>query len=390
MLEKYFVRPGTVDRVRASWIGVEIERYVESLDAQGYSWKSVVRRVPPLVEFGGSPGLVVRALSRICLVMSMRSSPSVSAVLVVVTRGSSRRFAGRLSRCCGWRSRGLSVVVGGIDRGRSPISLSGFMSVRPLSVAPRTIESYEHHLARFESYLDRIGVGVLSELSPAILTAFVAERGAAGLSKAFVRDECGVLRVFLRYTHREGANAADLSGVMDRPQFYRLASIPRPITWEEVGRVLGGVDRRTACGKRDWAIFAVAGDVWAARPRGRRVDAGRHRLEARAPGGPGAQGGALDRVPALSVPSGRHWWTTSATGGRRPPAVACSSGRSRQSSRSPPQPSHLARGTTSTRPVSRCRVPVRTRCGTPACSGSSTPTSRSRRSATSSDTAPRG
>lgn len=52
MLEKYFVRPGTVDRVRASWIGAEIERYVESLDGQGYSWKSIVRRVPLLVEFG--------------------------------------------------------------------------------------------------------------------------------------------------------------------------------------------------------------------------------------------------------------------------------------------------------------------------------------------------
>jgi len=37
MLEKYFVRPGTVDRVRASWIGAEIERYVASLDERGYS-----------------------------------------------------------------------------------------------------------------------------------------------------------------------------------------------------------------------------------------------------------------------------------------------------------------------------------------------------------------
>ena len=35
MLEKYLVslvRPETVDRVRASWIGADIERYVESLD----------------------------------------------------------------------------------------------------------------------------------------------------------------------------------------------------------------------------------------------------------------------------------------------------------------------------------------------------------------------
>ena len=44
---------------------------------------------------------------------------------------------------------------------------------------------------------------------------------------------------------------------MERPQFYRLSSIPRSITWEEVGLVLAGVDRRTPCGKRDWAILLL-------------------------------------------------------------------------------------------------------------------------------------
>jgi site-specific recombinase XerD len=89
------------------------------------------------------------------------------------------------------------------------------------------------------------------------LTAFVAERAAAGLGKATIRDGCGVLRVFLRYAHREGAIATDLSGVLDRAQFYRLSSIPRSITWEEVGTVLAGVDRRSPCGKRDWAILML-------------------------------------------------------------------------------------------------------------------------------------
>ncbi len=29
MLERYFVKPQTVDRIRASWIGPEIEQYVD-------------------------------------------------------------------------------------------------------------------------------------------------------------------------------------------------------------------------------------------------------------------------------------------------------------------------------------------------------------------------
>ena len=52
MLESYFVKPQTVDRVRASWIGEEVERYVEWLAERGYSSRCVFRRVPFVVAFG--------------------------------------------------------------------------------------------------------------------------------------------------------------------------------------------------------------------------------------------------------------------------------------------------------------------------------------------------
>jgi hypothetical protein len=52
MLEKYFVKPQTVDRIRGLWIGAEIERYVVWLSEHGYSHRTVVRRVPILARFG--------------------------------------------------------------------------------------------------------------------------------------------------------------------------------------------------------------------------------------------------------------------------------------------------------------------------------------------------
>ena len=36
MWEKYYVKPLTIDRIRASWIGPEVERYAAWLDEQGY------------------------------------------------------------------------------------------------------------------------------------------------------------------------------------------------------------------------------------------------------------------------------------------------------------------------------------------------------------------
>jgi integrase len=95
------------------------------------------------------------------------------------------------------------------------------------------------------------------ELSPALLSAFVVDRSRAGLAKSTVRNTCGALQVFLRYAHRQGVLAADLSATVEWPQVYRLSTIPRSISWAEVRDVLAAVDRRTAAGRRDYAILLL-------------------------------------------------------------------------------------------------------------------------------------
>src|ERR1035441_5171735 len=52
MLSRYFIRPTTVDRIRSSWIGEAIERYVIWLAEQNYAARNVFFRVPVLVHFG--------------------------------------------------------------------------------------------------------------------------------------------------------------------------------------------------------------------------------------------------------------------------------------------------------------------------------------------------
>lgn len=52
MLENYYVRPVTVDRIRNSWIAPAIEQYVGWLAQQRYTPRSVLHRVPVLVSFG--------------------------------------------------------------------------------------------------------------------------------------------------------------------------------------------------------------------------------------------------------------------------------------------------------------------------------------------------
>ena len=262
MLEEYFVRPATIDRLRASWIAAEIEAYVGWMVEEGYSQKSIWRRVPivfALGEFAHEQGAVAvadlpvhvdafledrvarhRERTRSDRPMAKEVRGPVEQMLAVVLPG----FAGS-----GRRQRRLpfaDVVPGFFDY------LVDERGLRPASVL-----GYRHHLDRFESYLQRIGVRGLGELSPTILSAFIVNRSAAGLAKSSVRDSAGALRVFLRYAHREGAVASDLSGTVEWPQLYRLSSIPRSISWEDVNRVLRIVDRRTEAGRRDYAILLL-------------------------------------------------------------------------------------------------------------------------------------
>src|SRR5580704_12862750 len=51
MLERFFLKPQTVDRIMGCWLGPEIELYVTVLCKQGYSTRSILRRVPILTEF---------------------------------------------------------------------------------------------------------------------------------------------------------------------------------------------------------------------------------------------------------------------------------------------------------------------------------------------------
>jgi site-specific recombinase XerD len=121
---------------------------------------------------------------------------------------------------------------------------------------PRTLYQYRFHLHQFAAYLRRIGLKDLAHLSPKLLSGFVADY-APRVAWPTLRNACGTLRVFVRYLYRAQVLAKDLSCPVEFPQSYRLSGIPRSIRWEQVEQVLCGIDRRSACGKRDYAMLLL-------------------------------------------------------------------------------------------------------------------------------------
>lgn len=119
-----------------------------------------------------------------------------------------------------------------------------------------TLGGYDEHLRAFAAYLSDIGQRDLRALSPGVMSGFLTDR-SEGLQRTTLHGRCAVLRVFLRYLHREHIVARDLSLVVQAAPCYRLAQVPRSITAEDVRRMLSDVDRDTVLGRRDYAMLRL-------------------------------------------------------------------------------------------------------------------------------------
>jgi integrase/recombinase XerD len=263
MLERYFVRPETVDRIRSSWLGELIERYVTWLTEHHYRPRVVIRRVPILVRFGD----FVAALGATRWDELPRHVP-VFVDTWVHERGSGKSDAARSKIAADARvpvEQMLRLIVADYVGTGRPKLVEPFLTQAPgffthlrqeRGLRDESILKYAHELRQFERYLETIDLRDLAALSPVVLSSYFVERGAL-LGRNGLRSACGMLRVFVRYLHREQVLARDLSMAIESPQSYRLSTIPRSITWDQVREVLEAIDRRSPIGKRDFAILLL-------------------------------------------------------------------------------------------------------------------------------------
>jgi site-specific recombinase XerD len=265
MLEKYYVRPTTIDRIHESWIASAVEQYVGWMVERRYKDRSVYHRIPIIVRFGE---FAKARGARDVKDLTDHVEPFVQAWISERARGRSVRRRKKVGEEVRNPIRQMLqlAVPGYIGRSRAHKPDNPFERQAPgllrylreeKGLRQGSIDQYRFFLSQFAAYLKRIGIDDLARLSPTVLSGFIAEYAPPRVSWTTVRNACGVLRVFLRYLNREGVIAKDLSSLVEFPQSYRHAGVPRSISWEQVERVLAGIDRRSVSGKRDYAILLL-------------------------------------------------------------------------------------------------------------------------------------
>jgi site-specific recombinase XerD len=229
----------------------------EELTRQGYRPSSVARRLRHLAQLSawmGGRGLAAGDLAQ----------ERLEEFLDEVARSSQyrRRTTGLTCRQMLEYLRGRGVVAPAapaVPDGPHERLLADFGAylVRERGVSPctPTVRDYQRVGRLFLAAVDT-GAGGLACLTTADVTRFVLAR-CRGRSARWGRLLVTALRSLLRFAYLEGLTAGDLTAAVPVAAGWRGASLPRAVDAEQVARLLGGCDRGTAAGRRDFAILVL-------------------------------------------------------------------------------------------------------------------------------------
>jgi integrase/recombinase XerD len=121
-------------------------------------------------------------------------------------------------------------------------------------LAAGTASGYVTH-ARW--FLDELPSGGLTGLSAGEVTAAVLAKAGSGISVSTTQYFVCGLRAFLRFCFVEGLLEADLSQAALAVTGRRRSSLPKGISRADAQALLGACDRRSALGRRDYAVIVL-------------------------------------------------------------------------------------------------------------------------------------
>jgi site-specific recombinase XerD len=123
-------------------------------------------------------------------------------------------------------------------------------------LAERTIEHYTEAAQAFLVSRAADGARVVKEWSAADVLTFV-QRRSIYRPAVHMQQLCTGLRVFLRYLCFRGHIDCDLSKCVPRIAHWRLATLPKSLSAEQIDRMLLGCPRDTDGGRRDYAVLLL-------------------------------------------------------------------------------------------------------------------------------------
>jgi site-specific recombinase XerD len=87
--------------------------------------------------------------------------------------------------------------------------------------------------------------------------AFIGELAGARPTRCWRNRLTSHTRLFLRFLRWEGVFENDLARAVPKLRFWRLGTVPRHLSWDDVRKLVDGIDTSTPTGKRDKAVLLL-------------------------------------------------------------------------------------------------------------------------------------
>jgi integrase/recombinase XerD len=121
--------------------------------------------------------------------------------------------------------------------------------------AASTVSIHRYTAQCFLQHLDEKGIA-LKDIQTSHIESYVTKAGKC-LSRASLQVYIGALRGFLRFLAMDGRVRQGLASQIDTPRVYQFEQLPRSLPWETVRALLRSIDRTSAMGQRDYAMFLL-------------------------------------------------------------------------------------------------------------------------------------
>lgn len=118
-----------------------------------------------------------------------------------------------------------------------------------------TVSQHRYTAQCFLQHLDKVRV-TLTDIQARHIESYVSKTGKR-LSRASLQHDIGALRGFLRFLASNGKVPHGLASQIDTPRVYPFEQLPRALPWETVRAFLRSIDRNSATGLRDYAMFLL-------------------------------------------------------------------------------------------------------------------------------------
>lgn len=251
-MERFFEDPKTIEKFRVGPLGLHIQELAEELSHHGYTRLSGRVRIRTLSRFA--------CWLKKCRI-SVRELTSAHVKSWTERHGSVKCGDGKILRM-------LLELLSRNGLLARPVQLPTYTEAEGIvakfsdylrqqrALASGTINYHRKYVATFLAYRFPDGAVDPSKIEAQDFVIFL-QKEAARRTPMSAKNVSTVLRSFTGYLFSAGIIDRDLSGSIPTVCCWSLTGIPKGLTRKQVARVLACCNRKTATGRRDYAVLLL-------------------------------------------------------------------------------------------------------------------------------------